>query len=77
VTGKPSPAQPSAAQKPMTSESLADYLEVSVRTVERWRITGGGPDFVPISRNVVRYLPSDVDAWLRSRARKSRAKVAA
>jgi excisionase family DNA binding protein len=40
---------------------LADYLEVSERTIERWTAEG-----MPCLRShrTVRYRPSDVEAWL-------------
>jgi excisionase family DNA binding protein len=40
---------------------LAEYLDVSERTIERWTAEG-----MPClrSRRTVRYRPSDVEAWL-------------
>jgi excisionase family DNA binding protein len=46
-------------------KKLAEYLDVSERTIERWTADG-----MPClrSRRTVRYRPSDVEAWLRSAA---------
>lgn len=40
---------------------LAQYLDVSERTIERWTAEG-----MPClrSRRTIRYRPSDVEAWL-------------
>lgn len=45
-------------------KKLAEYFDVSERTVERWTAAG-----VPCLRGrgrTVRYRPSDVEAWLAS-----------
>lgn len=47
----------------MTSSDLAEILGVSPRTVETWRSTCEGPDYVKIGQQV-RYDPVDVQAWL-------------
>jgi hypothetical protein len=39
---------------------------VSVRTLQRWRLEGGGPLFVKVGR-LVRYPRSDLDAWMATR----------
>jgi excisionase family DNA binding protein len=42
-------------------KKLAEYLDVSERTIERWTAEG-----MPClrSRRTVRYRPTDVEAWL-------------
>jgi excisionase family DNA binding protein len=50
----------------LTQDEVAEYLKLSVRTVERLRVTGAGPKFLKI-RNSVRYRPESVEAWLASR----------
>lgn len=44
----------------------ADYLGVSVPTLDRKRVNGDGPPYVKIGSRV-RYRRADLDAWLRSR----------
>lgn len=39
----------------LTPAQVADMLTVSERTLERWRMTGDGPEYVALSRKVVRY----------------------
>ena len=47
----------------LTQDECAEYLKLSVRTVERLRVSGTGPKFLRI-RHSVRYRPEDVQAWL-------------
>jgi predicted DNA-binding transcriptional regulator AlpA len=53
----------------LTTEELADLLNVDSSTVRRWRTARPpqGPPFVPLSERVTVYSASDVEAWLRSR----------
>jgi predicted DNA-binding transcriptional regulator AlpA len=50
----------------LTQDECAELMKLSVRTVERLRVTGTGPKFLRI-RHSVRYRPADVEAWLASR----------
>jgi phage terminase Nu1 subunit (DNA packaging protein) len=70
-TAKAAPAKPKPAGALLTTEDLAALLgDVSVRTLEKWRRVGGGPDFVPLGRGrVVRYRPQAVDRWLAAKER--------
>jgi hypothetical protein len=52
----------------------AEYLGVSHRTLQGYRLKGGGPEFVKISHKVVRYKISDLIAWAKSRKRKNTSK---
>jgi excisionase family DNA binding protein len=52
----------------LTQQQLADELQVSVRTLERWRQEGTGPAFVRVGRSP-RYRRSDIDAWLERQRR--------
>ena len=40
----------------------------SERTLERWRATGCGPEFIKVG-HLVRYRQSALDRWLRQRTR--------
>jgi predicted DNA-binding transcriptional regulator AlpA len=51
----------------LTERQLAEYLNLSLRTVQRWRAEGTGPP-VLYAKNVPRYRKAEVDAWLRRRA---------
>ncbi|PNL17284.1 AlpA family transcriptional regulator [Micrococcus sp. FDAARGOS_333] len=45
---------------------LAQALGVTERTLSSWRERGTGPAYVRTGERIVRYLPEDVDAWLRA-----------
>ena len=45
----------------MSQPQLARRLEVSLRTLERWRVEGGGPPFLKVRRRV-RYDDDDLSA---------------
>ena len=47
----------------LTSEAAAKFATVSPRSLEKWRLTGGGPRFVKLGRRVA-YDPRDLAAWL-------------
>lgn len=51
----------------LSIEELADYLDVPVATVRRWRIDKTGPRGIRVGRHI-RYRPSDVEFWLELRA---------
>jgi excisionase family DNA binding protein len=55
----------SEMQPLLTQDECAEYLKLSVRTVERLRVSGAGPKFLRI-RHSVRYRPADVEEWLAS-----------
>jgi excisionase family DNA binding protein len=54
----------------LAGKEAADFLRLSVRTLERLRVSGGGPIYVKCGR-LVRYRQSDLDRWLSSRERHS------
>jgi excisionase family DNA binding protein len=55
----------------LTPRNAADALQISVRTLERLRVTGNGPAFVKTGNRLVRYRQADLENWLASRARHS------
>lgn len=49
----------------MSPKVLAELLEVSVKTLERWRDGGSGPAFMRLpGSSLIRYSRVDVAAWL-------------
>jgi hypothetical protein len=54
----------------LTTEQAAAQLRTNRRTLEDWRVRGGGPDFVKLRGSMVRYRPEAlaafVDAWGRT-----------
>ncbi|GHF32207.1 hypothetical protein GCM10017044_28910 [Kordiimonas sediminis] len=57
-----------AVAAPLLNErQAAAYLNQSVRTLQGWRLRGGGPRFVKISGRSVRYRIEDINAWIEGR----------
>lgn len=63
------------AQDIMRERAAADYLQVSMRTLQSWRVKGGGPCFLKLGR-AVRYERKALDAWLAARRYENTAAVA-
>ena len=58
---------PSRGAAYLTADEAADYLRVSAKTLERWRVEGSGPRFFkagPGLRSRVLYRQSDLEAWV-------------
>ncbi|GIJ81431.1 hypothetical protein Xph01_58630 [Micromonospora phaseoli] len=53
----------------MSTEELADLLDVDPSTIRRWRTVPPlqGPPFIQISDRVVKYATADVEQWLSAR----------
>jgi excisionase family DNA binding protein len=49
----------------LTERQVAEHLGLSVATLRAWRHRGKGPRFLRLGRSV-RYLPSDVDEFVRA-----------
>jgi excisionase family DNA binding protein len=65
------------ARRPLaTSAQVADYLQVSERTLDDWAYRGGGPEFTYAGQQR-RYRWEDVDKYLAERSRGGRAVVSA
>ncbi len=47
--------------------AAAQFLGVSVRTLQDWRFTGTGPRFIRYSARAVRYRVRDLEAWIKKR----------
>jgi hypothetical protein len=62
-------------QQFLNTREAAKHVRLSTATLERLRVTGGGPDFIsPIPTRVL-YDVTDLDAWMWSRRRKSTSEV--
>ena len=53
----------------LTTAEAAQRLGTSHRTMEDWRLRGGGPIYRKIGRRLVRYLQADLEAFIREGAR--------
>ena len=58
----------------LSTTNLAEYLHVSPRTIERWRVEGNGPRFVKAGHRVL-YKSEEVNAWLEAASRRSTSEV--
>lgn len=54
--------------KLLTSEEVAEWMQVAPSTLCRWRQTGHGPRVIWLSPSTPRYRPSDVLAWVEKAA---------
>jgi Helix-turn-helix domain len=50
----------------LRQRDAAAYLQLTVRTLERWRVQGIGPRFVRLNHSI-RYRQQDLDAHVASR----------
>ena len=62
--GVVTPAHPCAL---LTEGQAAELLNVSNRTLQAWRLRGGGPRFVRLSGRAVRYRNSDLATFIEAR----------
>ena len=60
-------AEPTRRATALTERQVAEQLGLSVATLRAWRHRGKGPRFLRLGRSV-RYLPSDVDEFVRASA---------
>jgi len=54
-----------ASGVPLNESQVAERLGLSVATLRAWRHRGTGPRFLRLGR-AVRYLPSDLDEFIRA-----------
>lgn len=54
----------------LNTEQAAERLGLSPRTLERYRVTGEGPEFLKMGR-AVRYTASKLQRWLERCTRRS------
>jgi predicted DNA-binding transcriptional regulator AlpA len=50
----------------LTEVEIADFLKLSTRTLQSWRIKSDGPPFIRVGR-AIRYRLRDVVAWIEAR----------
>ena len=65
----------------LNQRECAAYLGVSERTLEGWRLRGGGPAYIRVGqgrrRHLVRYRPADVEQWIADRSVANAAQIVA
>lgn len=55
----------------LTTEELAEYLNLPIGTLYRFNYIGSGPRPIKVGRHL-RYRESDIDRWLDSQAKDAR-----
>ena len=55
-----------ATRHNLNDVEVAEYLGVSVSSVRRWRLNGGGPRWVRVGGGSIRYPFADLEAYLAS-----------
>lgn len=58
----------------MTEKEAAGVLCYSQRALQNWRVRGGGPEYVKVNGNSVRYQMRDLTAWIDARKQKNTSK---
>ena len=58
--------KPPLAHRRLRTPEAAEYLGLSVSTLEKLRVTGGGPAFAAMGR-AISYGVTDLDAWAAAR----------
>jgi predicted DNA-binding transcriptional regulator AlpA len=58
-----------------SNDEAADFLRLSPRTLEKYRVRGGGPPFRKLGRRVV-YALSDLEDWANRRVCDSTSDIA-
>ncbi len=56
----------------LTTAQTSKHLGVAVQTLARWRVYGGGPEFVKLG-SLVRYDVADLSTWIAGHRRRSTA----
>lgn len=59
----------------LTEVQAADFLNVSPRTLQTWRLRGGGPAFVKMGKSV-RYRAADLDEFVAGKVTNSTSELA-
>ena len=78
---KPDPDQAVIASPPVEnpdywhalidSNAAAEFCGTTSKTMETWRMKGGGPPFVRVSRKCIRYRRLDLRKWADTQMRRS------
>ena len=63
-------------RKKLPTSAAAKYLGLGKSTLDKLRVTGGGPPFIKFGKRVV-YDPDDLDAWSARHKRTSTSESAA
>lgn len=54
----------------------AAFLGVSPRALQKWRVTGQGPQYLRLSARCIRYSQAELDRWVEARLCRATAQYA-
>ena len=63
---EPIPTQQPGLPRLLTAQELADYLNVPVKTIYRWRYAGMAPTAIRAGGKL-RFRVQDIEAWMEKR----------
>ncbi len=49
----------------------AEFLAYSVRALQNWRVRGGGPEYIKVSKRSIRYRRRELIAWAAERLQRT------
>jgi predicted DNA-binding transcriptional regulator AlpA len=55
----------------LDTKQTAEYIGCAKSTLDKLRVTGGGPKFIKIGKKVIYDIEGDVDPWLERQKRAS------
>lgn len=61
----------------ITEQDAAAFLGYTIRALQNWRLRGGGPKFVKVSKRSIRYRRRDLIEWSEERLRSNTSEAAA
>jgi excisionase family DNA binding protein len=70
-----SPQAPATGPPLLTTRQAAEYLNCSKSLLDKLRVRGGGPEYVQVSDDLVRYAKSALDEYIAARTRRNTAQV--
>jgi predicted DNA-binding transcriptional regulator AlpA len=62
-TALPAQSDPDWLDRLIDEQEAANFLGYSVRALQNWRLRGGGPQYVRVSRRSVRYRRRELIRW--------------
>jgi hypothetical protein len=66
---EPQQATPADFERLLSRREAAEYLSVSVSTLERWHLEGTGPTLIKLNRRRTAYRPADLRSFVEACAR--------
>lgn len=61
---------PEQLDRLMPESTAAEFLGISHRTLQNWRVRGGGPPYIKVAGKTVRYRFRDLLAWIEGSIRR-------